>query len=126
MLDLHALAGSWSSEQVQFFEEWKVKSDTLMAGLGYSLKGQDTAFREHMKLYYEKGRVLLAVKQDGEEDYTLFKLTEAGKKEWIFENKTNEYPNIITYEVSDEKLNAAIMNSRGNRKIEFNMKRRSP
>ena len=122
--DLHDLAGNWASDQVRFFENWEVTSDTLMSGLGYSLQEQDTVFQEKMKIYYNHGEVFLAVKQEGEKDYTLFKLTDAGKNKWVFENKTNKYPNIITYEILDGELHATVMNSRGKRKIEFNMKRR--
>jgi len=124
MSDLHQLAGNWSSEQVQFFEAWEVVSDTLMKGIGYSLQEKDTVFKETMKIFYTDNRVILSVKQDEERAYTQFGMTEARRDKWIFENRQNNYPNIITYEISGDELTAAIMNSRGNRKIEFNMKRR--
>ncbi len=124
MRDLYVLAGNWSSQQIQFFETWEVMSDTLMEGMGYSLQEKDKAFKEMMKFYYEDKNVFLAVKQGLEEDYTLFKLTEAERNKWVFENKTNEYPNIITYEISGDDLLASIMNSKGHKKIEFKLKRR--
>jgi len=98
MLDLQALAGSWSSQQVQFFEVWEVTSDTLMEGIGYSMKGADTVFKETLKFFCKEESVFLAVKQGDESNYTLFKLIEAGRYRWVFENKMNEYPNIIIYE----------------------------
>ncbi len=124
MLDLHNLAGHWSTQQVQFFETWEVTSDTLMEGLGYSMQGEDTVFKETLKFFFDGERVWLAVKQGVEKNYTLFKLIEAGKARWVFENKTNEYPNIITYNLSENELTASIMNSKGHKKIDFKMKRR--
>ena len=122
--DLHELAGSWSSQQVQFYETWEVVSDTLMKGIGYSLQNEDTVFKETMKIFYADDKVILAVKQNEEHEYTQFGMTEAKRDKWVFENMKNDYPNIIIYEISGEELSAAIMNSRGNRKIEFNMQRR--
>lgn len=124
MNDLHELAGSWSSQQVQFYETWEVVSDTLMKGIGYSLQNEDTVFKETMKIFYADDKVILAVKQNEEHEYTQFGMTEAKRDKWVFENMKNDYPNIIIYEISGEVLSAAIMNSRGNRNIEFNMQRR--
>jgi hypothetical protein len=123
MLDLQALTGSWSSQQVQFFEIWEVTSDTLMEGLGYSMKGADTVFQETLKIFCKEESVFLAVKQGDESNYTLFNLIEAGRSRWVFENKMNEYPNIIIYDLSENELVASIMNSKGHKKIEFKMKR---
>ena len=122
--DLHQLAGNWSSEQVRFFETWEVISDTLMIGVGYSLQGEDTVFKETMHIFYENNTVFLAVKQKAEPDYMRYSMTEADRHKWVFENKANNYPNIITYEFSEGELKVVKMNIRGNRKIEFNMKRR--
>ncbi len=49
---------------------------------------------------------------------------EAKKNLWIFENKTHDYPNIISYKLlNNNELIVATTNSNGNKKIEFVMKR---
>ncbi len=124
MTDLHQLVGVWDSKQVRYFESWEKLSDTLMKGTGYSLQGEDTAFRKDMYIFYEEEHVILSLKQDDERSFKSFKLTEAGRHRWVFENKTNEYPNVVVYEQSGDELETVMMNSRGNRKIVFNMKRK--
>ncbi len=123
--DLQQLEGKWmSSQNVQFNEHWEIKSDTLMQGMGFSLQENDTAFKEELKIYYKEGIVYYAVKVGGSLQFVSFKLIEAKKNLWIFENKTHDYPNIINYKLLDDnELTATTTNSNGNKKIEFVMKR---
>jgi hypothetical protein len=123
--DLKKLDGKWSSKEgVLFNEHWQVVNDSLMTGLGFSLKGTDTAFVEKMKIYLNGDSVYFAAKTDSKEGFVSFTLKEAGRKKWVFVNTAHDYPNIIQYEVKDDTLlSAFIANIRGNKKVEFNLKR---
>ena len=121
--DLQQLEGKWTSSQnVQFNEYWEIKSDTLMQGVGFSLQENDTAFKEELKIYYKEGIIYYAVKVDGSPQFVSFKLVEAKRNLWVFENKIHDYPNIIIYKLLDNNgLTATTTNSNGNKKIEFVM-----
>lgn len=123
--DLKQLQGKWSSvEGVLFNEHWWLVNDSLMAGIGFSLKGTDTAFLEKMQLFVENDSVYFAAKTAPEKEYVRFALGEARKNRWKFVNPTHDYPNIIQYEIkNDTLLNAFIANIRGNKKVEFHLKR---
>ena len=123
--ELQQLEGKWkSSQNVLFNEYWEIKSDTLMQGVGFSLLENDTAFKEELKIYYKDGIVYYAAKVGGSPQFVSFKLIEAKKNLWIFENKTHDYPNIISYKLlNNNELIVATTNSNGNKKIEFVMKR---
>ena len=122
--DLQQLEGKWTSQNIQFNEYWEIKSDTLLQGLGFSLQQNDTAFKEELKIYYKKEIVYYAAKVSSSPQFVSFKLIEAKKNLWVFENKTHDYPNIISYKLlNNNELIVATTNSNGNKKIEFVMKR---
>ena len=124
MQDVQQLNGKWSSsESVLFNEFWQIKSDTLLLGMGYSLQDNDTVFKEGLKIFYHDGHVFYGAKVGDSDQFTLFKLTEARKNSWVFENHEHDYPNIIIYEIDKDRLVAYTTNSNGNKKIEFIMKR---
>ena len=122
--DLQQLEGKWTSQNIQFNEYWEIKSDTLIQGVGFSLQENDTAFKEELKIYYKEEIVYYAAKVGGSPQFVSFKLIEAKKNLWVFENKTHDYPNIISYKLlNNNELIVATTNSNGNKKIEFVMKR---
>lgn len=124
MQDLQQLNGKWSSsESILFNEYWLIKSDTMLMGMGYSLQERDTVFKEELKIFYDEGSVFYGAKVGENDQFIVFKMTNAGKNNWIFENHEHDYPNIIRYEIDDDQLVASTTNSNGNKKIEFIMKR---
>ncbi|MEE4258306.1 MAG: DUF6265 family protein [Bacteroidales bacterium] len=124
MQNLQQLKGVWSSmEGVLFNEYWEINSDTLMTGLGYSLQENDTAFKETLKIYMNGNDIFYAAKVGRSDQFITFKLKEAKRDSWVFENHEHDYPNIISYIIDDNQLVAATANSNGNKKIEFIMKR---
>ncbi|MCB2207189.1 MAG: hypothetical protein KQH67_02730 [Bacteroidetes bacterium] len=124
MQNLHQLEGAWSSsEGVLFNEYWEIKSDTLMIGVGFSLQEYDTAFKEELKIYLGGGDLFYAAKVGESDKFIKFKMKEAKRNRWVFENHEHDYPNIIIYEIDKDRLVAYTTNSNGNKKIEFRMKR---
>ena len=125
MQDLRQLQGKWAStESILFNEYWVVKSDTLLIGKGYSMQENDTVFKEELKIYLDVGSIYYAVKVGERDQFISFKLKEAKRSSWVFENHKHDYPNIISYKIGGEKLIATTTNSNGNKKIEFVMKRK--
>jgi hypothetical protein len=58
------------------------------------------------------------------EGYVFFRLKEARRNTWIFENPVHDYPNLIEYQLIDENtLIAKTTNLRGNKEIVFNLER---
>ena len=123
--DLKILEGNWtSSEGSKFNENWTIKNDSLLIGLGFSLNNGDTAFKEHLKIYRSGGSVFYAAKIGEHADFVFFKLREAVRQKWIFENPVHDYPNIIEYKLKDmSTLEAKTTNIRGNKAVIFKMKR---
>lgn len=118
------MVGNWSSnEGVLFNEDWEILSDTLMTGLGYSLQENDTVFKEDLKIFLENGNLFYAARVGESDQFIAFKLKEATRDRWVFENQEHDYPNIISYEIDNHHLVATTTNSNGNKKIEFKMKR---
>jgi hypothetical protein len=124
MRDLRQLQGKWAStESVLFNEYWIINSDTLLKGQGYSLQENDTVFKEELKIYLDGGSIYYAAKVGERDQFISFKLIEAKRRSWVFENHEHDYPNIISYKLVGEKMIATTTNSNGNKKIEFVMKR---
>jgi len=123
--DLKILEGKWTTtEGTQFNEVWTVENDSLLTGVGFSLNGGDTAFKEELKIYRVGDEVNYGALVGENDGFVLFKLQNPGKHLWEFVNPEHDYPNIIRYNlINDSTLEAATMNIRGNKEIKFVYKR---
>jgi hypothetical protein len=123
--DMKILEGTWhTTDGVQFSETWKVINDSLIEGIGYSIKDGDTGFTERLKIYRMGNYVLYAAKPGSSKEFVHFRLEEAGKGKWKFVNPVHDYPNIIEYTMRDKnKLIARTTNNNGNKVVEFKMER---
>lgn len=123
--NLKKMEGKWVSiEGVTFNEHWQIISDSLMTGIGFSISENDTVFKELMKIYTLGDSVYFAAKTEENEEYVAFSLCESRTGNWKFINENHDYPNIIYYKLTDDTLlNAYISNIRGNKKIEFKLKK---
>ncbi len=123
--DIKALEGKWVSTGTTLFNEnWKVVSDTLMTGTGFSLNGGDTVFQERLKIFRTGENIWYAAQPNPEKEYVLFRLTKAGYRHWTFENPVNDYPGIIVYLLKkDTLLETRATNIRGNKEVVFTFKK---
>jgi len=123
--DLKSMEGMWNSyEGPDFSESWTIINDSLMHGIGYSINNKDTAFKEYLQIKRVSDSIFYGALTADHGEFVFFKLKEAHFNKWKFINHENEYPNIITYELTNnEKLIATISNIRGNKKIEFKLRR---
>lgn len=126
--DLKAIKGKWESTgQTLFNEQWREVSDTLMTGSGFSLNGNDTVFREQMKIFRTGDSIWYAAQPGPEKEYVFFRLTDAGYGHWTFKNPENDYPGIISYKLKkDTILETRTTNIRGNKEVVFTFKKSSP
>lgn len=123
--DLRLLEGKWTSyEGILFNESWLVINDSLMRGIGFSLNGTDTAFSEQLVLKRIGDTVFYGALVEGNNGFIYFWLEKAGRGHWIFKNPDHDYPNIIEYKLkNDTLLETTTSNIRGNKKINFKLKK---
>lgn len=119
--DLRILEGKWTTtEGTQFNEVWSAENDSLLTGVGFSLKGNDTAFKEVLKIFRIGDEVNYGALVGENDGFVFFRLQDPKKHQWEFVNPEHDYPNIIRYKlINDSTLEAATMNIRGNKEIKF-------
>jgi len=119
------LLGNWErtndSEENKTYEYWTKKSDTEYIGLGCTLKGKDTVFKENIQLIKEKEKWIFKV-IGVNENSTLFPVSSLTKASFTCKNPENDFPKQIIYSFDGKKLNAVI--SDDNTEISFVFKRK--
>ena len=123
--DLEAIRGTWkATEGPEFMEVWKKQNDSLLVGLGLSMRDGDTVFTESLQISLRKGQLFYGARVGENPEFVLFELKVAGRNSWRFENHAHDYPNIIAYHlVNDSVLEAKTTNSRGKKEVKFHMKK---
>ncbi len=112
-LPLKSFTGHWKLDidSVKRFEEWKLITSNHLKGWHYKIQQQDTIPMEFLEIRKIKGKWAYVVRAAGEskEKEVLFFLTKVKEGSYYFENKANEYPKRIVYELVDtKKMNAWI------------------
>jgi len=94
------------------YEFWKKD----FKGIGFTLKGKDTIFKEVLSIIHLHDALFLEVK-DIHQKPTLFKFTNQTDTSFVCENSRNEFPKKITYFKEKQQLKAIV--SSGDFKISF-------
>ncbi|MFK8058572.1 MAG: hypothetical protein AB8B78_00610 [Polaribacter sp.] len=94
------------------YENWK----TDFKGLGYTLKENDTVFKEIMTIISLNDSLFLKVEGVNEQP-TFFKFTSQTDSSFVCENPKNEFPKKIKYYLENEQLKAEV--SANDFKIDF-------
>lgn len=89
------------------FEQWSKKSKYIYIGLGFTLKGQDTVFKENMRILKMDGVWNLEVRNVNEYP-TYFKFIKQSETSFVCENPDNKFPKKIKYFKDEKKLTAII------------------
>lgn len=101
------LEGHWklNIDTVKRTEEWKQIGRDHLKGWHYKVVQKDTIPMEYLEIRKEKDVWVYAVLAAGEErnKEVLFTLTKVKDNEYHFENKSNEYPKRIVYEITGDK-----------------------
>ena len=91
------LLGEWkrSNEEVgkETFSNWDKKSDTEYTGLSYTTQKGDTIYEQYFKFFKSKSDWVFQIMLKGETTPSSFKMTSHSSKQFICENKEEDYPN---------------------------------
>ena len=119
------LLGNWErtndSKGNKTYEYWTKKSDTEYIGLGCTLKGKDTVFKENIHLIKDKEQWVFKVIGVNETP-TLFPITLMTEKSFTCENSENKFPKKIIY--ATEKGNLKVIISAVETHIPFIFKKK--
>jgi hypothetical protein len=118
---LEWIAGDYTDSEKNFFESWKISGDSLLNGVGYSVNGADTGFRESLSIR-KVDDVWNYIVFTGNTE-TRFIMANSSFDSLVFENTENEFPKRITYIKKPENSILAIVENPGNpqMKILFNL-----
>ena len=120
---LNLLNGKWKLKTNSFeaYEEWKVKDETEIAGISYSI--EDGEQKKNEDLFIKKvGEFWAYIAAPKNQNPALFYLTSFKDNRFIFENPEHDFPNKIIYHFTDRKTIAVTVEGEdddGPQKIEF-------
>jgi hypothetical protein len=103
------------------YESWTMNEAGEFIGIGCTLKGGDTIWKENIVLSEENGEWTFDVIGLGDTTTTSFLVTLMEKNRFICVNDLNEFPKKIEYAFDGKGINAEI--SGGGPTIPFNFKR---
>ncbi len=116
------LIGSWErvgdKEGKKTYEYWRQNKDGEFIGLGCTLKGKDTIWKEDVLLTEDNDGWKFEVVGLGDTIPTVFRISKMDKNKFICENDENEFPKKIEYAFDGKNINAVI--SGGGPTIPFN------
>ena len=109
--DFSWLEGKWirqnDPEGKQTFEQWEQLSPEVYKGLGYTMEGEDTVFKENIQLILRDENWFFEVTGVNESP-TPFELIDIQEGEFTSRNEANEFPKQIHYALEDGQLVATI------------------
>ncbi len=111
LADFSWLEGEWvrqnDPEGKQTFEQWEQLSPETYKGLGYTMEGADTVFKENIQLVLRDENWFYEVIGVNESP-TPFELIDIQGGEFTSRNEANEFPKQIHYAIEDSQLVATI------------------
>ncbi len=117
------IAGSWTAQQGRavFEESWLPPAGTSLIGLSRTVAGGRMVAFEYLRIIERNGETFYVAQPNGRPP-TEFKLTSSTATKAVFENPANDFPKVITYELTaTDKLTATI--SAGDKTQEFRFAR---
>lgn len=120
--NLDWLLGNWErvgeKEGNKTYEYWKLNGEEEYVGIGCTLKGLDTIWKEDVLISQNDQGWNFDVMGLGDTVSTIFKITEITKNSFTCENDLNEFPKKIKYVFDGKNINAVI--SGGGPTVPFN------
>ena len=106
------LLGHWKrnneEEGKETFENWQKVSDTVYIGLGFTMQNQDTIKQEKIRLIKSGNNWNLDVQTPDDSGAITFKVTTYNNQEFTCENKELDFPQLIKYWKTGDKINALV------------------
>lgn len=119
------LLGKWqrtNEEQGKTtFENWEKTNNSEYNGIGFTIQNADTISQETMKIVGTNGKWNLLVKTLEEKEFVRFEMSEIQEDKFECKNDTLDFPKLIKYWKSKDKINALV--SGDNLEIPFEFKR---
>ena len=122
------LLGNWErigeKGDKKTYEQWQKNATGAFIGMGCTLKGLDTVWKENILLSKSNGSWTFDVTGLGDSIATSFAIIQMDKDKFICVNDLNEFPKKIEYAFADDMIHAKI--SGGGPTIPFDFKRIKP
>lgn len=118
-----------TSTEGSFYESWTEGKENELLGTSYFLKNGDTLFKEQIRLVQEEQQLFYipSVSNQNEGKAIRFAAIKLSDQELLFENKTHDFPQRISYQpLGTDSLLAVVSGhdpERGERQEAFPMKR---
>ncbi|MEN8227656.1 MAG: DUF6265 family protein [Bacteroidota bacterium] len=106
------LLGNWKrnneEEGKETFEVWIKISSSEYSGIGFTMQNGDTLKQEKIRLIKPGEEWILEVQPQDEPNPITFSMTSHKEQEFICENEELDFPKLIKYWKSKNKLNALV------------------
>ena len=107
------LIGTWEhkTSKGSIYETWRKAAGNELVGKSYVIKNKDTILFENIRLVHEQGELVYipAVKDQNEGTPIRFWGKRISETHLVFENKTHDFPQVISYKkISEDSLKAEI------------------
>jgi hypothetical protein len=106
------LIGNWKqlneNTKSETFEFWSKISETQYAGHGFVMSGKDTTWQEKMDLSLSDSTWTMTIVTPGNEDMVKFDMTTYSDSTFNVENPKHDFPKLIKYWKTKDKLNASV------------------
>ncbi len=106
--DLQRLDGRWEfmDNRTHQIEEWKLLNDKKLTGRGFVLDGSDTTFIEFLSIEEEQGKLTYFARPSDihSDEVVPFTLEAENKDKLVFANRTNDFPQRIVYQLTNDSV----------------------
>lgn len=113
------LAGCWAGDGGSATEVWVIEDDGSLLGFAASVGEGKIGFYELLTIRQSDGGVWVYTAHPSGQATTSFTLTLLSDDAAVFENAGHDYPQVIRYERSGDRLEATISLSDGSRTATF-------
>ncbi len=120
------LLGKWKrtndAKGKETFENWHKISATEYIGVGFTLQNNDTVSKEIMKISNANGKWRFLVKVGENTEFIPFEMAKIKDTEFECKNDSLDFPQLIQYWKSGNKLNALVSGQGNKISFEFEQK----
>ena len=119
---LEWILGTWQRTNTKpdqtAFEKWEKISKNEFKGIGFTLKGKDTIFKEELKIVVRDNELFYVAEVSHNPAPVYFRVIKQETTGFVSSNPNHDFPKEISYRLKDESLRAEI--SGGGKSMAFN------
>ena len=122
------LPGVWEGIQGDgvYHEEWSSDDSTDLKGIAYLIRKGEITNQEKLSIIEDSGNIFYVAEVSHNAAPVKFKLTSGSENIFVFENPEHDFPQKITYDLSQDGLLIATIEAMKNdklRRIEFRLQK---